>query len=128
MVQFKASDIAKAVSKENKIEEAPLRDLYWVSFRINEADRDDYHEVYKDFEDTIVNIFAINGQIWKETTSFIVFRSNFDIDTISIALKTVIDDNIDLFIIRKMNYRTARICGNNNSPLINQMIPYLITI
>jgi len=98
--------------------------VYWLSFRIHDdaAKGKTYDERYGAFEESIL---AHSPTYWKETTSFIIFNSSADIDTIAANLKIIIDPAVDLFLLRKMNVKSARICGANHDPGIFNLITYL---
>jgi hypothetical protein len=100
---------------------------YWVTFRI--ADRvvngRTYDVRYEALKDAIKRHAS---KWWLEPTSFIAFSSANDIGAISAACKAAIVPQYDMFLIRKMDEKSAIICGANEDRDIYEMMPYLKSI
>lgn len=97
---------------------------YWLSFRI--ADREvggrTYNERYDDFKNLVE---ALSTTYWNETTSFYVFESEHGLNALTGALRSQIDEAYDLFIIRQLDNKAGRICGDYSDPSIFTLMPYL---
>lgn len=94
---------------------------YWLSFRI--GDKGNYESRY---EALLANLrLCKTGKYWEETTSFVVFTSNLDIDQISGTLSEGLKPDWDLILVREMDKQSARIWGNNDDDDIFELMPYL---
>lgn len=80
---------------------------YWLSFRI--AKNSTYQRRYDD----LIEIMNDGGSgFWDGPTSFIAIRTEHDIDALGRALKTAIDESIDLFVIREIGKDSTRYAGD----------------
>ena len=94
---------------------------YWLSFRI--GDKGNYESRY---EALLANLNRCKrGKYWEETTSFVVFTSNLDIDQISSTLSEGLKPDWDLILVREMDKQSARVWGNNDDDDIFELMPYL---
>jgi hypothetical protein len=100
---------------------------YWISFRIDERTIQGrgYQERYDALHEAVLSSAP---RYWKETTSFIAFESTDSIDGIAQACKGAIAPSYDLFLIRTMDSKDARICGQNADRDIYVLMPYLQAI
>jgi len=98
--------------------------VYWITFRIAEKtiNQRSYEERYEALQAAIL---GPAGTYWSEPTSFVAFDSPQSIDQISSACKAAIAPSVDLFLIRQMDSRVARICGANADKDIFRLMPYL---
>lgn len=91
--------------------------VYWLSFKIKDVSvagrsadkrRDELYSV--------IEAASILGDdpssIWKDTTSFVVFKSKLSIREIADAAKSIISQRHDTFLLRTLDRRSALICGN----------------
>jgi hypothetical protein len=54
---------------------------------------------------------ATGGKHWKDPTSFVLFRSGLKIDKIATLVKRAIDEDSDIAVIGKPDYKAARVVG-----------------
>jgi hypothetical protein len=100
---------------------------YWLAFRIeaktvgNRSWEDRYNAL-------IAAIERNSTQRWFETTSFIAFESISSIDGLAYKLKGAIAPSKDMFLLRVMDARTARLCGRFDDQTIFKVMPYLEVI
>lgn len=80
---------------------------YWLTFRI--ADDATYQARYGEFIE-IVNDWGTG--FWDGPTSFIAIRTDHDIDSFGRALKTAINEQSDLFVIRQIGKDDTRYAGD----------------
>jgi hypothetical protein len=100
---------------------------FWITFRI--ADERVDSKSYEDrYNALMVVIQKVATQWWAEPTSFIAFLSTQSIDSIANACKKAIAPSFDLFLIREMDAKVARICGKNGDKDIFILMPYLKVI
>lgn len=97
---------------------------YWITFRIEyeEVGGKSYQQRYDAFID---KLDALSTKWWPETTSFVAFESSYGIDALTAALKASIMPSKDLFLIRAMDNKEARVVGANSNPNIHEMMDYL---
>lgn len=97
---------------------------YWVSYRIADVTVDgrSYENRYNAFVDGITEILQT---WWSETTSYYAFTSPKGIGDVAARLKAAIKPSHDLFLLREMDARAARICGKNDDQNIFKLMPYL---
>ena len=98
--------------------------IYWLSFTISDrnAKNKSYDERYNDFID---RIFKVSLEHWSETTSFIIFKSNENIDVLFNFFGIALSEIYDLFIIRELDAKSARIFGKNENTKIKNLMPYI---
>ena len=98
--------------------------VYWITFRIAEKtiNQRSYEERYEALQAAIL---GRAGTCWSEPTSFVAFDSPQSIDQIATACKAAIAPSADLFLIRQMDTKAARICGANADRDIFKLMPYL---
>lgn len=91
--------------------------IYWISFRIakREVNNRSYQQRHDGLEAAIEDV---STNYWKETTSFIVFETESDFNALARAIKGEISLEHDLFLIRRMDQKSAYICGDNDDPSI----------
>ena len=98
---------------------------FWLSFFIEDNVRTQrsFDQRYEDIIKVITR--HISGEYWEESPSFIIFESRSTIDQISHDAKIAIDPRHDLFLIRRLDVKQARICGKPADENIYKMMPYL---
>jgi hypothetical protein len=98
---------------------------FWLSFRItdNVKTQRSFDRRYED----IIQVISrhISGEYWEESSSFIIFESRSTIDQIVHDAKIAVDPRYDLFLIRRLDVKQARICGKTTDENIYKMMPYL---
>ena len=99
-------------------------ETFWISFRISEktASGKTYEDRYKALEETVSGMMS---EYWKDTTSFIIFKSSSTIDTIAAECKKAIAPSVDLFLIRMLDTKSARICGKIEDNDILELMDYV---
>jgi hypothetical protein len=97
---------------------------YWLSFRV--ADDVEHQRSLEQRHDDLIKSLSrhISGKYWEKSTSFIVFESRSTIEQIAKDAKAAIDPLCDLFLLRKLDVKQARICGRNTDNNIYELIPY----
>jgi hypothetical protein len=97
---------------------------YWITFRI--ADQTisgrDWSARYQALMDTIDQN---STKWWTEPTSFVAFESASAIDALAREFKAAIAPSHDLFLMREIDTKSARICGLNNNATIYEFMDYL---
>lgn len=96
--------------------------FYWLSFRIENlpVSGRTYQQRYDALEAAVA---ADSVDMWKETTSFIVFESNEeDIDVLALSFKAAIAPSHDYFLFRRMDSSTARFCGSKGFPAVSKFV------
>ena len=98
--------------------------MYWITFRIayETAAGRSYDDRYEAFTNAVI---ASSSSYWAQTTSFYVIDSNISIDTLVATLKHEFSPSKDLFLIRQVDTKSARICGQNDDNDIFTLMPYL---
>lgn len=84
---------------------------YWLSFRVAEHDVEGRsgHDRRTALEEVVYE--ASGPDWWDATTSFMIFNSDWRFSDLTNRMKAAISQADDVFLIRKLNYRQARICG-----------------
>ena len=97
---------------------------YWITFRIayESAGGRSYDDRYEAFTSAVV---ASASNYWAQTTSFYVIESSSSIDALTATLKREFAPSKDLFLIRQVDTKSARICGQNDDNDIFTLMPYL---
>jgi hypothetical protein len=97
---------------------------YWITFRIayETVGGRSYDDRYEAFTNTVV---ANASNYWAQTTSFSVIESSLSIDTLTATLKREFSPSKDLFLIRQVDTKSAKICGQNDDNDIFTLMPYL---
>jgi hypothetical protein len=100
---------------------------YWLSFRIQNKDVNgkSYGDRYNNFVETLRGLRA---GYWEETTAFMIFQSDYKIDEIAAAAKKAFAPSADLFVIRALDSKTARACGNIADNDLFALMPYATNI
>jgi hypothetical protein len=101
--------------------------IYWITFHIEDeiVGGKNWNDRYNAL------IAAIGGNStgrWYETTSFIAFDSISSIGGLAYKFKATIAPSKDLFLLRAMDLRSARICGRITDQTIFKVVPYLEVI
>jgi hypothetical protein len=98
--------------------------IYWLTFRIEDevVGSKNWNDRYNAL---IATIDRSSTQRWMETTSFIAFESISSIDGLAYKFKAAIAPSTDLFLLRLMDSRSARICGRITDQTIFEVMPYL---
>ncbi|MBW7875719.1 MAG: hypothetical protein H3C47_07015 [Candidatus Cloacimonetes bacterium] len=95
--------------------------VYWISFRIDARTVNGFSELER--HDRLVKTVAmLSRMVWGDTTAFLAFESDTDIDSIAEECRAVISPDYDLFLISAMNGSVARICGNYRDPDIHDLM------
>lgn len=101
---------------------------FWLSFRID-IDTVGGRSMNQRYDALIEAIKAVrNVPYWERTTSFIVFESVFGIDSIAAKFKGAIAPSKDLFLLKDLDAKSARICGSNWDKDIYSLMPYLADV
>lgn len=97
---------------------------YWVTFRIEDktVGGRTYDDRYKAFYDAIKTRCQM---WWLPPTSFVVFDSTHDIDTLARAFKVALSEQHDLFLLGMTDFKSARIFGANNDQDVYKLIAFL---
>lgn len=97
---------------------------YWITFRIayESVGGRSYDDRYDAFTEAIV---ANASNYWAQTTSFYIIESSSSIDTLTETLKRKFAPSKDLFLIRQVDTKSAKICGQNEDNDIFIFMPYL---
>jgi len=61
---------------------------------------------------------------WKETTSFLIIRTDNTIDTLAQWAKGAISESYDLVLIRELGRESARVVGKVEDPDLFTLMPY----
>lgn len=96
-------------------------ETYWFSFHIENDST--YQQRYDRLIESIRD--KLNGKWWLETTSFIIFQSNSNIDTIALAVKAAFNPNKDIAVIGMSDYKSARLIGASKDPDIYDLMPFI---
>ena len=101
--------------------------IYWITFHIEEeiVGGKNWNDRYNAL---IAAIDQNSSRWWYETTSFIVFDSISSIDGLAYKFKATIAPSNDLFLLRVMDSRSARICGRITDQTIFMVMPYVEVI
>jgi hypothetical protein len=101
--------------------------IYWITFHIEEeiVGGKNWNDRYNAL---IAAIDQNSSRWWYETTSFIVFDSISSIDGLAYKFKATIAPSKDLFLLRVMDSRSARVCGRITDQTIFMVMPYLEVI
>jgi hypothetical protein len=97
---------------------------YWVTFRIENQTIGGrtYDERYRGFQEAVRQRTT---HWWLPPTSFIVFDSESDIDTLCRYLQAPLSRAHDVFLIGMPDYKSARIFGVNSDRDIYKLMPFL---
>lgn len=97
---------------------------YWITFRISyeSVGGKSYDDRYDAFTSAVV---ANASSHWAQTTSFYVIESTSSIDALTAILKREFAPSKDLFLIRQIDAKSAKICGQNDDNDIFTLMPYL---
>ena len=97
--------------------------VYWITFRL--ADETVGGRDWNSRYDALTTaIDSACSKWWIDSTSFIAFESTQGIDTLTASFKRAIASSKDLFLIREMDTKDARIVGPHNRSIFDLM-PYL---
>jgi hypothetical protein len=97
---------------------------FFICFRICQANVD--NKTYDERHDAIMTVISEYAtKVFKFTDSFIIFESESTTHEIAQELKNCVEIKFDLFIIYRVEYSTAIICGNNDDAAVYQLMPYL---
>jgi hypothetical protein len=101
--------------------------LYWISFRLDDdaAHRPTYTERYKALTEAIVAASPNGPGRWHGTTSFHIFTSASDIDTLATKFKKCVLAQHDMFLMRELDSKGAVIHGFVKDQDIFKLMPYL---
>ena len=101
--------------------------IYWITFHKEEeiVGGKNWNDRYNAL---IAAIDQNSSRWWYETTSFIVFDSISSIDGLAYKFKATIAPSKDLFLLRVMDSRSARVCGRITDQTIFMVMPYLEVI
>jgi hypothetical protein len=98
--------------------------IYWITFHIE--DEVVRNKNWNDRYNALIAAIDRNStRWWFETTSFIAFESISSIDGLAYKFKAAIAPSKDLFLLRLMDSRSARICGRFTDQTIFKVMPYL---
>jgi len=97
-----------------------MANVYWVTFRI--AEKRNYEGRYEDLLNTLKALSG--GMWWVEPTSFALFASDHDIDTIAEEVKSSFDPEMDLALIGMPDFKTARAVGAIKDKDLFQFMPF----
>ena len=93
---------------------------YWLSFRI--ANDTNYDVRY----DKLVETIRVSAsKWWLETTAFIVFSSNYEIDALATRVNSAINTAKDVAVIGMPDFKTARVLGAAKDDDIFALIPFI---
>lgn len=94
---------------------------YWLTFRIH-ADG-----TYQRRYDALRSAVSDNctSPWWVEPTSFMLFESEADIDTLAAAIADAISVQTDMVLLRVADAKTARIIGEPEDPDLFKLMPYV---
>jgi len=101
--------------------------IYWITFHVEDeiVGGKNWNDRYNAL---IAAIDRNSSRWWYETTSFIVFESISSIDGLAYKFKATIAPSKDLFSLRVMDSRSARVCGRLTDQTIFMVMPYLEVI
>lgn len=97
--------------------------VYWLTFRIHQ---DAGATTRRDKLEGLIG--SSTPKWWREPTSFILFESERDIDSLARSIKAQIDPKVDLVLIGMPFVKAARIIGRNDDPDIHAMIPFVTEV
>src|SRR5580693_7438596 len=80
--------------------------VYWLSSRL--LDDQTYAQRHAAL---IAVVEGHDPNFWHETTSFVVFTAESTTGDLARELKRAINPEVDHFLLRRMEARSARICG-----------------
>ena len=95
--------------------------VYYVSCRLDSSD-ETYHKRREKLLETI-DVLSEDKEKWVSSTSFIVFRSLYDIDTIAGCIKGVINKKLDIVVVGKFGQEKLRIVGALDDKVIFELVP-----
>ena len=98
---------------------------YWLTFRIDEhtINGKSYNERYTALYAAIQTRAT---RWWLDPTSFIAFESDSSIDQLCTALKGALAASHDMFLLREIDRKEARLFGKQKDPDIKILMPYLM--
>lgn len=94
--------------------------VYWVTFRI--AERSNSGARYQALMDSLREI--TKGPWWVESTSFVLFRSDLDIDDVALTVAACIDSTMDLALVGMPDFKSARAIGHTTDPDLFELMPF----
>lgn len=95
---------------------------FLLSFRVeDDTERATYRERYDALH---LAIDTMASKTWTETTSFVLFETATEsIDVVGRRLVAGLDDEVDVVILRKIDWKIARYWGNVTDGDILQLMP-----
>ena len=95
--------------------------VYWLSYRLE--DRSTRTGTYGQRHDALMLVLETVSSIrWTQTTSFAVFSSDLPIVPAGMAFRAAVDPEVDVFLLREMDGRSAVICGKNRDNGIRRLM------
>jgi hypothetical protein len=98
--------------------------IYWITFRIH-YETIGGRSYEKRYDSLVAEIRGSATTYWEEPTSFFALESSHDIDSLAAAFKQQIAPSHDMFLMRDMDHKDARICGAVHDQNIFKLMPYL---
>lgn len=97
---------------------------YWVTFRIEDVivGGNTYDDRRTAFYKAIEKICT---KWWLPSTSFVVFESDTDINSVCAAIRAPLSRAHDLFLLGMPEFKSARIFGKNDDNDIYDLIDFL---
>ena len=93
---------------------------YWLSYRIHaDATREARAKELTD------RVKAMAGSSWEDSTSFLIFSSEQNIDAIAQDLKSAINLRTDLIVLCMTEVKAARLAGAVNDEAIFKLMPHI---
>lgn len=89
---------------------------YWLSFKVASENSTSKGSESARRQTIYAAAAKLDSGYWEETTSFILFEADDNVDTVGKALVAGLDPNLDTVVIRKMASATARYWGKVGMP------------
>lgn len=97
---------------------------YWISFKIGArtVNGKTYQERWDGLYDCVE---MISSRQWKDTTSFIMCESTFDIDLLASAIEPLVSRTYDLVLIKDLDNKSARMIGEPEDDQVFNFLSFL---
>lgn len=94
---------------------------YWLTYRLASTGR------FAERQERLTRAIGLKaeGMIWQQPTSFMLFRSKLNIDTLARHLKKAIDPTEDVLLLAMPNNKDARLIGALIDHSIYSFFPHI---
>lgn len=91
--------------------------VYWLTFRLEDDERYGF---------LLDAVDRVSESWWIEPSSFFLFDSGCDIDSIASRVSRAIDTAKDVVLIGIVDSKTARVIGNVTDPMLFHLMPFTL--